>query len=170
MDLPHDITSIQLKNEFNYWKLPYPNIELDTDETMKEDDNVDISEDVFDQMTLEEKFACAKAMILHKDADIIIKGVSYMLDVLEASVEDKLKADTLYFIALGYYRLGNVAKARLYSQKTLEIDPNHYAKTILVITNDVGFSYAKAGLLFLGALGAVSMIFWSLLPKKNQKN
>lgn len=171
VDLPPDITAAQLKTEFAFWKLPYPATPETESDLPKEEtaEDIDVSEDDFSRMTIDEKFQCAKKMILYQDSDILIKGVSFMLDVLEEQTDEKLRVEAMHHISFGYYRLGNVAKARLFSQKTLEADPNHHSKEILVLANDAGFSYAKAGVLFLGVVGAVSMILWSLAPKGQKR-
>lgn len=142
-----------MKKEFAFWELDYP-------DELKSDDDIDISEEEFKALSEEEKFKFAKKMIYFKDSDILIKGTTFMISVLENMDEkNPLITEVLYYISLGYYRMGNISKARFYAEKALSIDPEHHSKSILVLSNDTSVTYAKLGLLVLGFAGIISLKF-----------
>lgn len=127
------------------------------------------------ELPLAERLRTCIEFVRHSDTDLIHIGVADLtaLDLQfkqnSQLINSAAHLEVSYFIALGYYRLGQLRLAREYVDAILRIDSEYtQAKDLQILLIDTSVNYSRLGLLALGValIGAAAFKFWAYTPKK----
>ncbi|KAI9140197.1 hypothetical protein BKA69DRAFT_539838 [Paraphysoderma sedebokerense] len=111
-------------------------------------------------------FNFAWGLVRSKRRPDIELGVKLLRELQKSS--QSLKRECLYYLALGYYRLGDFVEARNYTQTLLEKEPrNMQAQSLLKVIDSKVQRDGVIGLAIVGGVAAVGgVLLASLLRRK----
>lgn len=104
---------------------------------------------------VKDKFSLATIYIKSKNKEYITKGIHYFEDILrDSNLDHEIKRDSLYFISLGFYFLGDNVKAKKSIELLLKIDTNNSQGLKLnKLLEDKVYNDGILGLTTIGAIG-----------------
>ena len=104
------------------------------------------------------QFQYACCLVRSKYKDDIRKGIELFSDLCNRGCDQR---DFLFFLGLGYYKLGDYATAMKFTQRLLTIEPsNHQARELEGIIDE---KQKKDGLVGLAVVGGVVALGGALL-------
>lgn len=180
---PIDMPSQQVVAELTFWKLPVQpyldRVEGETKIRTYVEPPVELpleqleSEAILDrlsEMSPQERLSTDSEFVHHMDTDLIQVGVTDLTTLANALAEDpnlngtSPHLEVLFLLSFGFYRLGQLSKARQALHSLLKHDPdNKKAKDLQVLLEDTRSNYTKLGLLALGLtiVAGVAIKAWS---------
>ncbi|CAG8519732.1 683_t:CDS:2 [Ambispora gerdemannii] len=108
-----------------------------------------------EEATTQTKFNYAWGLIRSKSKSDHLTGVTLFAEIFRDSPERQ--RECLYYLALGYYKLGEYSQARDYNSRLLELEPNNLqADSLKLLIEDAVSREGKTGLFIVG--GAVAIV------------
>ncbi|XP_068686009.1 mitochondrial fission 1 protein-like [Montipora foliosa] len=99
------------------------------------------------------QFNYAWCLIRGNDKSYILKGVLLLQGLCHSGADQR---DYLFFIAQGYYKLGEYKSALRYTNRLLQIEPNN--RQGIELQDKINNQLKKDGLIGLGILGGTALV------------
>lgn len=105
------------------------------------------------KVSSETQFSYAWCLIKGNDKTDILKGVLLLQGLCQSGTDQR---DYLFFIAQGYYKLGEYKKALRYINRLLQIEPTN--RQAIELQEKINDQMKKDGLIGLGILGGTALV------------
>ncbi|XP_049850830.1 potassium voltage-gated channel subfamily D member 1-like [Schistocerca gregaria] len=179
LEMPSDLSKKQVLKELEYWQISPSYLEVPKSTSRgyvpvsENGEAADEELDDFSELSPQEQFQKANRLVHRQDVDLIYRGISVLLallDYLDNAEEESTHVasqqpdalthtNVLFCIALGYYRLGKLSKAKEYIRR-LETgsDDQRLLSIIKTLVEDTSASYTRCGLLLLSLTGLACVV------------